>query len=166
MKLKSVALLALLVTAALFAQEFRGTISGLVTDTLGAGIPGAKVTVTETHTGTRIPTVSDNAGQYTAVFLLPGDYDISVQAQGFKSSIRKGVHVAADDHIVVMRAHEEEAFFLILPVAGDARQCGACPTFFTDQADKFELIVNLTSARQSGLTIPEAAVKSADRVVP
>ena len=101
MKLKSVALLALLVTAALFAQEFRGTISGLVTDTLGAGIPGAKVTVTETHTGTRIPTVSDNAGQYTAVFLLPGDYDISVQAQGFKSSIRKGVHVGADDHIVV-----------------------------------------------------------------
>ncbi|HEY9141734.1 MAG TPA: carboxypeptidase regulatory-like domain-containing protein [Bryobacteraceae bacterium] len=101
MKLKSVVLPALVVTTALFAQEFRGTITGLVTDSMGASIAGAKVLVTETHTGTRIPTVSDNAGQYTAAFLLPGDYDITVQAQGFKAFVRKGVHVGADDHIVI-----------------------------------------------------------------
>ena len=63
----------------LFAQEFRGTISGVVTDPSGAAIPAAKVTVTETHTGTRIPTVSDSAGKYVVPFLLPGDYDIAAQ---------------------------------------------------------------------------------------
>jgi Carboxypeptidase regulatory-like domain len=85
----------------LFAQEFRGTISGVVTDPSGAAIPGAKLTVTETHTGTRIPTVSDSAGKYVVPFLLPGDYDIAVQSQGFKAFTRKGVHVGADDHPVI-----------------------------------------------------------------
>ena len=98
---KFVAILALLFSAALSAQEFRGSISGVVSDPSGAAIPGAKLTVTETHTGTRIPTVSDSTGRYVAPFLLPGDYDISVQEQGFKAFLRKGVHVGADDHPVI-----------------------------------------------------------------
>jgi hypothetical protein len=101
MKFRSISLLALFIPAALFAQEFRGTISGSVTDPTGASIPAAKVTVTEEHTGTRIPTVSDSAGQYTAPFLLPGDYDIAVEAAGFKEALRKGVHVGAGDHPVI-----------------------------------------------------------------
>src|ERR1017187_532930 len=101
MKLKLVTLFALLASAALFAQEFRGTISGVVTDPTGAAITGAKITVTEIQTGTRVPTVSDNSGQYTAAFLLPGEYDISVQSPGFKVAVRKGVHVGAGDHQVI-----------------------------------------------------------------
>ncbi|MGA3017768.1 MAG: carboxypeptidase-like regulatory domain-containing protein, partial [Bryobacteraceae bacterium] len=101
MKSMSVSLLALFIPAALFAQEFRGTISGSVTDPTGAAITAAKVTVTEEHTGTRIPTVSDSAGQYAATFLLPGDYDIAVEAPGFKEALRKGVHVGAGDHAVI-----------------------------------------------------------------
>jgi hypothetical protein len=101
MKLKFAVLLALLASAALFAQEFRGTISGSVTDPTGASIPAAKITVTEEHTGTKIPTVSDSAGQYAATFLLPGDYDIVVAAAGFKEAVRKGVHVGAGDHPVI-----------------------------------------------------------------
>jgi hypothetical protein len=101
MKFRSISLFALFIPAALFAQEFRGTISGSVTDPTGASIPAAKVTVTEEHTGTRIPTVSDSAGQYTAPFLLPGDYDIAVEAAGFKEALRKGVHVGAGDHPVI-----------------------------------------------------------------
>jgi hypothetical protein len=101
MKFRSISLLALFIPAALFAQEFRGTISGSVTDPTGGAITAAKVTVTEEHTGTRIPTVSDSAGQYAATFLLPGDYDIAVQAPGFKAALRKGVHVGAGDHPVI-----------------------------------------------------------------
>src|SRR5579871_5655347 len=89
------------VPLALYAQEFRGTISGLITDPTGAMIAGAKVTVTETNTGTKIPTVSGGTGEYTAAFLLPGDYDIDVQMAGFKSYSRKGVHVGAGDHAVI-----------------------------------------------------------------
>ena len=86
---------------ALFSQEFRGVISGVVTDSTGGVIMGAKITVTEEHTGTRIPAVSGSTGEYAAVFLLPGDYDIDVEMQGFKGFLRKGVHVGAGDHTVI-----------------------------------------------------------------
>ena len=96
-----VATLVLTIPCALFAQEFRGTISGVITDPTGATIAGAKVTVTETNTGTKIPTVSGSSGEYTASFLLPGDYEIDVQLQGFKQFVRKGVHIGAGEHPVI-----------------------------------------------------------------
>ena len=96
-----VAALALAIPLALGAQEFRGSINGTVSDPTGAMIAGAKVTVTETHTGTKVPTVSGSSGEYNAPYLLPGDYDIDVQMQGFKEFVRKGVHVGADDHVVI-----------------------------------------------------------------
>ncbi len=85
----------------LLSQEFRGTISGIVTDSTGAFIAGAGVTSTEIHTGTKLRTVTDSGGQYTAPFLLPGDYDVAVEFQGFKEFIRKSVHVGAGDHVVI-----------------------------------------------------------------
>ena len=84
MKLMLVALLALSVIA-LFAQEFRGTIGGTVTDPTGAAVPGAKVVATEIRTGTKSPTVSDSSGQYAIPFLAPGDYQISAQSRGVSS---------------------------------------------------------------------------------
>src|ERR1035441_9257796 len=90
-----------LVPAALFSQEFRSTISGTISDPSGAMIVGAAVTVTETHTGTKVPTVSDSGGHYNIPFLLPGDYDIAAQMEGFKGFIRKAVHLGAGDHPVI-----------------------------------------------------------------
>lgn len=85
----------------MFAQEFRGAISGTVTDPSGAPIPGAKITVTETRTSTKNQAVSDNSGKYNVLFLLSGDYDIAVQSQGFKDYIRKALHIGAGDHPVI-----------------------------------------------------------------
>gem|GEM_PF-7128042 len=59
---------------AAMSQEFRGTISGIVTDPSGAVVPGATVVVRETRTGTVNQTKSGNDGQYVVPFLLPGDY--------------------------------------------------------------------------------------------
>jgi carboxypeptidase family protein len=95
------AMAVLVLPLALLAQEFRGTISGMITDPTGAMVAAARVTVTETHTGTKIPTVSGASGEYTAAFLLPGDYDITVELQGFKGFSRRGVHVGAGDHAVI-----------------------------------------------------------------
>src|SRR5438552_2544879 len=83
------------------SQEFRGTVSGLVADPSSSPVAGARVTITETHTGTKLETVSNASGEYTAPFLSPGDYDIEVQAQGFKRFVRKAVHVGAGDHPVI-----------------------------------------------------------------
>jgi hypothetical protein len=93
--------LALAAPFAAFSQEYRGTISGSVTDPSGALVAGAKVTVSQTQTGTRVETVSDSAGQYTAPFLAPGDYSISVKTPGFKEFVRKGFHLGAGDHLAI-----------------------------------------------------------------
>ena len=122
MNLRHVALITILLPAAAFCQEFRGTISGAITDPTGAAVPGAKIAVTEVHTGTKVPTVSDSAGQYTAPFLLPGDYDIDVQAQGFKGSIRKGIHVGVSDHAVIDFRMEVGEVSTAVEVTADASQ--------------------------------------------
>src|ERR1035438_6955584 len=98
---KIMLVLALSSPIAVFAQEFRAAISGTVTDPSGAPVPGAKITVTETRTSTKNQAVSDNTGKYNILFLLPGDYDISVQSQGFKDYIRKALHLGAGDHPVI-----------------------------------------------------------------
>lgn len=89
--------IALLLLGASFAQEFRGAISGVVTDASGSIVAGAKVTVTEVNTGTKVETTTDSAGHYSAPFLLPGDYDVTVKAEGFKEFIRKGLHLGAGE---------------------------------------------------------------------
>ncbi len=81
------------------AQEFRGTIRGTVTDASGASVAAAKVAVAETQTGSKTRSETDGNGQYTAQFLLPGDYDVTVEAAGFQSAVRRGIHVGAGDHI-------------------------------------------------------------------
>ena len=80
------------------AQEFRATISGTVTDPSGAVVPGAQVTVRETSTGAVARATSDGAGQYVVPFLLPGDYTITVKAAGFKTLVRAGIRLQAQEH--------------------------------------------------------------------
>ena len=98
--MKKVLFLVLLCAAAR-AQEFRGTIAGTVTDASGSAVAGAKISITGTQTGAALQVVSENSGQYNALFLLPGDYDVQVQAPGFKEFVRRGVHVGAGDHIAI-----------------------------------------------------------------
>jgi len=101
MKFSHVAVLAVLLTSAAHSQEFRGAISGAVTDPAGASVSGAKVVITETRTGTKTSTVSDATGQYVVPFLAPGTYDISVEAAGFKGAVRKGIQLGSGDHPVI-----------------------------------------------------------------
>jgi hypothetical protein len=101
MKYTLVAVALLLLPVATFGQEFRGSISGIVSDPTGAVIPNVKIIATETRTGTKTPTVSDSAGQYTIPFLAPGDYQIEAQVPGFKIFLRKGIQLGSSDRLVV-----------------------------------------------------------------
>jgi hypothetical protein len=106
--------------SAALAQEFRATISGAVTDATGAAVSAAKITITETQTGTKVETESDTSGHYTAPFLLPGDYDVSVQLTGFKVFTRKGVHVGAGEHPVIDARLEVGDTSVAVEVVADA----------------------------------------------
>jgi outer membrane receptor protein involved in Fe transport len=78
---------------ATFAQTFRGTILGSVTDSSGAAVPGATVTVKNLDTGlVRTVTTSDD-GSYAAPELPIGNYSVTVEKPGFKSGVVTGIKV-------------------------------------------------------------------------
>jgi len=74
------------------AQASAG-ITGTVTDTSGAVIKGAHVTLTNEGTSGTDRTVTESAGTYSFKGVLPGKYTVSVEASGFKKEVKKGVNV-------------------------------------------------------------------------
>lgn len=78
------------------AQSVYGSIFGTVTDSTGAAIPGATVTVTDEAKGTVVTATSNGSGDYSVPHLIPDVYDLKVSAKGFKSFETKGISVQAD----------------------------------------------------------------------
>jgi hypothetical protein len=76
-----------------FSQAVNGTLLGTVTDASGASVPDARVTATELSTRVARNTVTGVNGYYAFADLTPGTYDVSVEATGFKKSVRSGVPV-------------------------------------------------------------------------
>ena len=76
---------------ALQAQITTTTISGIVTDATGAGIPNAQVTVSNTGTGAAHTVTTNVQGAYRVDLLPAGEYEVEVSASGFKKSKQTGV---------------------------------------------------------------------------
>src|SRR5215468_715810 len=77
--------------SAAFAQLSTASMFGVVTDTTGAAIPNATVTLVQTDTQfTRVAKTKED-GSYHEEFLPIGHYKISVAAQGFKTLDRGGI---------------------------------------------------------------------------
>jgi hypothetical protein len=62
-----------------------GSIQGAVTDPQGAGVPTAKVTITNKGTGVSSTAPITSSGLYTSGSLLAGEYVVRIEAQGFKT---------------------------------------------------------------------------------
>lgn len=75
------------------AQVSNGAISGTVTDSSGAIIPGATVTITNTGTGVSRVIRTDSAGFYSAEGLGVGQYKVSVSKKGFKAGVASGIQI-------------------------------------------------------------------------
>src|SRR5512134_1431424 len=80
-----------LVSSPVIAQEFRGAISGKITESSGAAVPGAKISVTNLATNAVVNATSNEAGDYAALYLTPGTYTVAVEAKDFKKTIRENV---------------------------------------------------------------------------
>src|SRR5215510_10876339 len=81
------------------AQEFRGSISGRVTEASGGVVAGAQVTVTNVATNTTTTTVSNQSGEFSVLYLNPGRYSVSVESNGFKKLIRQNIGVRVGDRL-------------------------------------------------------------------
>ncbi len=75
-----------------FAQTF-GEISGLVTDSSGAVVLGATITVTNQQTNFTRGTTSNSTGNYNFPSLPPGLYDVRAEMQGFQTEVRSAVEL-------------------------------------------------------------------------
>jgi Carboxypeptidase regulatory-like domain len=76
------------------AQTSTGELSITVLDPTGAVVPNATVTITGSETGNALRTMpSNDKGLADAPLIQPGNYDISVTASGFKTTVRRRVPV-------------------------------------------------------------------------
>ncbi len=76
---------------AAFAQAVSGTIVGTVTDSTGAAVQNADVTIVLSGQGTTHSAVTNESGNYTEPDLPPGVYTVTVTAKGFKKDILQNI---------------------------------------------------------------------------
>jgi hypothetical protein len=81
--------------AAAYAQTFRGSIVGAVTDASGAAIPGAQVKVFSPETGLSRSVTTNDLGEYVASELPLGSYSVTVGMTGFRTMTLTGIPVSA-----------------------------------------------------------------------
>jgi hypothetical protein len=95
-----VALLLVVSSTLLHAQNITGTITGTITDPSGAIVPTATVSITSVATKTVVRTVkADGHGVFNAPFLAVGEYGLSIDAPGFANTAIPSVTLNVGDTI-------------------------------------------------------------------
>ena len=92
---------ALLLPNLLFGQAFTGSISGIVTDSTGAVVSGAKITVTDVTRNTNFDTVSNDTGLYVMSQLPPSTYRVNASSPGFRTFVLDNLPLATQQHAKV-----------------------------------------------------------------
>jgi hypothetical protein len=82
---------AVLISSPAFAQQTTGTITGRVTDAQGGAVPGATATARNTATGFVRTAIADEEGIYRLTALPVGNYDLTIELQGFNTYSQTGV---------------------------------------------------------------------------
>jgi len=90
-----------LAVATLKGQEFRGQIGGKVIDSSDAVIPGVQVTLTNIATNASSTSTSGDAGTYTFLYVVPGQYTLTAELPGFRKLVRSGLTVQVGDILKV-----------------------------------------------------------------
>ncbi|MFI4942330.1 MAG: carboxypeptidase regulatory-like domain-containing protein [Burkholderiales bacterium] len=83
--------------SALEAQTTSAVVSGAVTDSQGAALPGATVTLTSRTQGNVLTATTDAEGRYVLPVVRPDSYTLKITMQGFKTAERTNVVVSAND---------------------------------------------------------------------
>ncbi|MBV9927435.1 MAG: carboxypeptidase regulatory-like domain-containing protein [Acidobacteria bacterium] len=83
------------------AQEFRGSLTGIVTDPNGAALPGATVEIRNVEKNITNSATTNDEGSYTFPLLNPGRYTVTVTAQGFSNATRENVEIRVADKVTL-----------------------------------------------------------------
>src|SRR5262249_15766449 len=90
------AVMLLVMSAPVFAQTSRGTVTGTVTDPQGAVIQGATAELKNTLTNQTRTASTNDAGLYRFDAVDLGIYDLKISAQGFKTHTSRGIEIQAN----------------------------------------------------------------------
>ena len=77
------------------------TISGSVTDPTGSVVPSARITVLEVGTGLSRTAVSSSDGYYAITSLRPTDYNLTLEAPGFRTYSQTGITLRANESVTM-----------------------------------------------------------------
>jgi hypothetical protein len=97
----TLAALIVLANCPVFAQGSTAAITGTVTDTSGAVLPGTMVSVKHLETGLTRVTESDASGNYTIPSLPVGEYELTAEKMGFQRELRRGINLVVAQEAVV-----------------------------------------------------------------
>jgi hypothetical protein len=95
------ALLLLMTFVMAGAQEFRGSLTGTVTDPNGAALPGATVEIRNVETNVANTATTNDDGNYSFPLLNPGKYTLTVTAQGFSNATRENIEIRVADKLTL-----------------------------------------------------------------
>jgi hypothetical protein len=115
----------LFVTAAgvrLEAQALRATVLGRVTDSSGAAVAGAKITVRNAGTELKQTVSTDDQGRYTVPDLDVGTYEVDADRSGFKRVVHSGIALTVGNQLVVDMVLEVGTAEQTITVEGQAPQ--------------------------------------------
>jgi len=129
-----VALCAVLAVAPLCAQTTAGSIVGTVTDPSSAVIAGATITVTNMDTSIAVKTTTDASGEYVVTPLNVGRYTVTVEATGFKRSVRSDIQLNVQDRLRV------DAKLEVGAVTDTVEVAAAAPALETDTSYLGEVV--------------------------
>ena len=83
------------------SQTQLATVYGVITDTTGAVVPGATITIINPGTGLKRSALTDTAGQYRFAGLPTGDYSLRIEKTGFQIQVREGIELTSASEVVI-----------------------------------------------------------------
>ena len=83
------------------AQTTNGIVTGTVTDTTGAVVPGAQLNVVNRNTGQERTAISDASGLYVVPQLPPGVYTLLAKKEGFASVKQDNIQLLVNQSLTI-----------------------------------------------------------------
>src|SRR5580698_6947369 len=95
------AILAAFISVSAWSQTQLATVSGTITDTSGAVVPGVSLTIVSQGTGLKRSALTDTAGEYRFAGLPTGTYSLRIEKPGFQSQIREGIELNSAAEVTI-----------------------------------------------------------------
>ena len=123
-------LMLLLSALPLRGQAVKASLVGTVTDSSGAVVPGAEITITEVNTNFSRSATTNESGYYVFSNLNPGVYRVEAKLTGFKTAVKDKVEVLVNTTVRADLQLQPGAISEVVTVSAEA-----APLLQTDRSD-------------------------------